>query len=197
MKLNCVTILLICTCLLIFAKNVRAERCANGLVAKGNTKYEVLIKCGEPAFKDERTEDRISRTGPGETVRSTVRIEEWTYNFGSNKFLRIFTFQNGALIRITTRGYGTTKPLPKTKDPGRQVQVGDSKYEVLTKLGEPVDKNVQEIERRIRTKDGGFFNETVVIETWTFDFGANRFIRFVEFENGRVLRIDHGSYGSR
>lgn len=174
-----------------------AERCPNGLVNEGNTKYEVLMKCGEPTFKDVRTEERAAKTGEGAHVRYTVQIEEWTYNFGSRKFLRILTFHNGELIRISRRSYGTDNPLPTSMDPGRQVQVGDSKFEVLTKMGTPVDKNRQEIQQKVRAKDGAVVITTTVLETWTFDLGANKFIRFVEFENGRVVRIETGGYGAK
>jgi hypothetical protein len=174
-----------------------AERCPNGLINEGITKYEVLMKCGEPTFTDERTEERVTKTGEGSHTRYTVEIEEWTYNFGSRKFLRILTFHSGKLIRIATRGYGTDAPVPSSKDPGRQVQTGDTKFEVLNKLGTPVDKNRQEIQRKERTKDGTIVITTTVRETWTFDLGSNRFIRFVEFENGRVVRIETGGYGAK
>ncbi len=35
-----------------------------------------------------------------------VTIEEWTYNLGPNRFLRILTFRNGVLANIKTGGYG-------------------------------------------------------------------------------------------
>lgn len=35
-----------------------------------------------------------------------ITVEEWTYNFGPDKFIRIFTFRNGKLVDIRTGGHG-------------------------------------------------------------------------------------------
>jgi hypothetical protein len=36
---------------------------------------------------------------------------------------------------------------------------------------------------------------TVAIEVWTYDFGRNRFLRFVRFEDGKVTAVETGGYG--
>ena len=36
----------------------------------------------------------------------------------------------------------------------------------------------------------------VQIDEWTYDFGSTQFVRYVTFEDGRLLRIDTGHYGS-
>jgi len=73
------------------------------LVSDGASKPEVHLKCGEPAFKDSRTEvlfDPVTRR----TVYRT--IDEWTYNFGSNRFLQTVVFVDGHLTEVRAGDYG-------------------------------------------------------------------------------------------
>ncbi len=70
-------------------------QCGTRLVELGETKASVLVKCGEPAIKDSRIEERRARGGAG-----FVSIDEWTYNLGSGTFLRILTFENGRLTKV-------------------------------------------------------------------------------------------------
>jgi hypothetical protein len=100
-----------------------ALRCGSRLVSKGDTKYEVIRKCGEPDFVDAWEEELIQRdfgfrrefdsesrryTWHREPflVKETVRIEEWTYNFGSTRFLRYLRFENGILTSISSGDKG-------------------------------------------------------------------------------------------
>jgi hypothetical protein len=36
----------------------------------------------------------------------------------------------------------------------------------------------------------------VVIDEWTYDFGPRRFVHYVTFENGKLVKISTGGYGS-
>jgi hypothetical protein len=36
----------------------------------------------------------------------------------------------------------------------------------------------------------------VPVDEWTYDLGPERFIRFVDFENQRVVRVTTGGYGT-
>jgi hypothetical protein len=38
---------------------------------------------------------------------------------------------------------------------------------------------------------------TVQVEEWTYDFGKQRFIQFLTFEAGKVIRIRSGGYGHK
>ncbi len=74
----------------------RAEmRCGESLVERGFTPLEVLARCGEPQFEMQWSDYRY----PG----IWLRVDEWSYNLGSNRFRRLLTFENGRLIRIETR----------------------------------------------------------------------------------------------
>ena len=105
-----------------------AFRCSGRIVSVGDTKFDVIKKCGEPSFKDTWVENRISRDLYREIlpkedkgskrelerkdyreplfVEEYVVIEEWTYNLGSTKFIRYLRFENGRLVRIRTGDYG-------------------------------------------------------------------------------------------
>jgi hypothetical protein len=112
----------------IASSNVSANGfyCDGKLISVGDTKYEVLGKCGEPDFIDVRTEKRVKRDYYRELVplwdfnRYSTRqlyrepflvveevvIEEWTYNFGPTRFIRYLTFENGKLVNIVSGDYG-------------------------------------------------------------------------------------------
>lgn len=96
-----------------------ALRCGSALVVEGQSKFEVLQRCGAPAYTDEYTEYRAGGTNPtiprpldslGQTypapVAREVRIEQWVYNFGPTRLMPTLTFENGRLIKIETLGYG-------------------------------------------------------------------------------------------
>jgi hypothetical protein len=94
----------------------------------------------------------------------------------------------------------------------RIVSTGDSRYEVRSVCGEP-DDSTQRIEyRTVRgrvvgpcTRDGkklrcSHTEESVievVIDEWTYDFGRNRFIQHLTFEQGRLATVKSGSYGHK
>jgi ribosomal protein L32 len=74
-------------------------RCRNSLVSKGDSKYEVIEKCGEPARKEHIT---YYGTYSGKTV------EQWTYDFGPQEFVYLVRFEsNGAVSHMYNTGnYG-------------------------------------------------------------------------------------------
>jgi len=90
-----------------------AVRCQNRLVHIGDTTAEVLEKCGDPVWKGgweeapNRTISRFydykrDRYKAPESTRGPLRIDVWTYDFGSNRFVRYLHFENDILIRIET-----------------------------------------------------------------------------------------------
>lgn len=76
------------------------------IVSIGESKSEVLVKWGEPAWKDTRQEEFKERLTDGTYRTTMVTIDEWTYNLGPQRFMRILTFRNGKLTDITTGSYG-------------------------------------------------------------------------------------------
>jgi hypothetical protein len=88
------------------------------------------------------------------------------------------------------------------------VTIRDYRYDVLRKCGEPSHVEVWE-EVRIKRDFGSglletemglnrwplFVKELVTVEEWEYNLGSNRFIRYLRFENGRLIRITVGDYG--
>ncbi len=102
-------------------------RCGTKLASPGDTKYEVMAKCGAPDYKEIRYEKRIRRDFYRDLFRNRdlsryesernfyrepllveelVEIEEWTYNLGPTSFIRYLIFENGRLVDIITGDYG-------------------------------------------------------------------------------------------
>ena len=91
---------------------------------------------------------------------------------------------------------------------GRLVSVGDRSYEVKSRCGAPDDVNARVERRRVKVRVGRWINGNLVdvmeereveipIEEWTYDLGSTSFIRYVVFENGAVVDVKTGGYGSK
>jgi len=96
---------------LIVTMDAFAIRCGHQIVDVGAHKSEVLQKCGEPEYVDERLGIRETRLrhprGALEFGQyEQVVIEEWIYNFGSAKFKQLLLFENGILKEVHSLSYG-------------------------------------------------------------------------------------------
>jgi hypothetical protein len=103
-----------------------ALRCGNRLVSEGDHQLKVEKQCGQPAAVAYRTiyrsgipasRHRITRHSVNDATFSDellihdrslieVQIEEWTYNFGPRRLMRVIRFENGIVTRVTTLGHG-------------------------------------------------------------------------------------------
>ena len=88
------------------------------------------------------------------------------------------------------------------------ITVGNYRYDVLRRCGEPAHVETWEEVRFRRDFGPGLFGEEkvlylrpqlveelVTIEEWEYNLGPNTFIRYLRFENGRLTRINDGDYG--
>jgi hypothetical protein len=81
--------------------------CGSRIITTGEGKNDVLRKCGEPSYVEVWEKLRTIRSlGPGLLVEEPVKIEEWEYNLGPNRFIRYLRFENDHLINIDDGGYG-------------------------------------------------------------------------------------------
>lgn len=95
--------------------------CNYRIASSGDTRYEVKAICGEPDEAVQRVEYRTLRgrvVGPcvreGSKVRCSrteetvveVVIDEWTYDFGRNRFIQYVTFEQGRLVSVRSGSYG-------------------------------------------------------------------------------------------
>ena len=91
------------------------------------------------------------------------------------------------------------------------VQPGDSSYDVKSLCGPPDDMQQRTEQRRVtraverpcNTQPTGrcaFVVEDivdVVIDEWIYDFGPQRFVQYLTFEGGKLLRVKSGGYGHK
>jgi len=89
---------------------------------------------------------------------------------------------------------------------GRLVSIGDTKAEVLDKCDHPdkIDQWEEEhnstisqiydykTERYIAPKR---IIQPIQMERWTYNMGANKFIRYLYFQNGELIKIETGERG--
>jgi len=186
-------------------------RCAGGIVSSGDSKLDLLAKCG-PATLVEREEVRRARvvsSGPPAAAAvvavaaSASGLETWTYDLGPNQLVRLVTLERGRVVRVETAGHGYTQapermPFRATRCNPETVDEGDTKLELLATCGEPTLREAWEETRGsgVPTLAGSeAVAVTVTVELWTYDFGPNRFIRHYLIESGRIVRIETGGYG--
>jgi uncharacterized protein DUF2845 len=205
----------LCAVALVPAAALASEgslRCDGGLVSVGDSKLDLVGKCGWPTLREdelgERTVVLLERRGPYAFNRSvTARVERWTYDFGTNRFIQIVVLEGGRIVRIERGGYGygvapaaARPPVPRALCADPAFHEGDTAYEVLSRCGEPA---FRELRVDVRTQVVGgehapvvaVDSTTVAVEVWAYDFGPRAFVRHLTFEDGRLVRVETGSYG--
>lgn len=102
---------LLLACLLLTVTDALALRCGRQLVQVGDHQLEVLDKCGEPDWTEQRVAVRGNRLRHPDGVLEESRyvevvIDEWLYDFGPRKFKQLLQFENGVLKEIKNLDYG-------------------------------------------------------------------------------------------
>jgi Protein of unknown function (DUF2845) len=83
----------------------------------------------------------------------------------------------------------------------RAVFTGQSTVDLLSKCGEPSQRDERVDERATLVFDPSrqvseLHKIRVLVAHWTYDFGPTRFLQFVTIENGTVVAVETGGYGS-
>ncbi len=116
-------ILFVACCALLVAEPALALRCGGKLVGAGAPQGKVLKYCGEPEAVQIRSvyraglprrqlRRRVGTTRPEQELLYADRayvevlVEEWTYNFGPRRLMRVIRFENGLVTSIRQLGYG-------------------------------------------------------------------------------------------
>ena len=86
-----------CLMLLLVSNHAHALRCGTNIVNIGDTKDEVMQRCGPPIWVDSYVESRGLVRQP---------VEAWTYDFGKTRFMQELLFEDGVLRRINQRQRG-------------------------------------------------------------------------------------------
>lgn len=111
---------------LAVAGDARAESmsCNNRLVSTGDSLYKVRSLCGEPDAAERRVELRTVKHRVRHScdddkdvvcehvVERTIEVvvDDWTYDFGRNRFIRYVTFEQGSLKSVRVGSYGYKDP---------------------------------------------------------------------------------------
>ncbi len=167
--------------------------CRGGIISSGDRSIDVIAKCGDPDLKESHQE--VLRD-PVTNDKVFVTVEEWTFNFGPTQFMRVVILKNGVVADIRTGNYGYAQPVkPSPRDCSEQiVSVGDAKFDVLAKCGEPTLKD-SHVEEFRETADGAERKVFITVEEWTYNMGPNRLVRILTFKNGKLTDIRSGGYG--
>jgi hypothetical protein len=87
-----------------------AFRCGTRIISPGDHSSKVLQFCGEPDAVQSRLAQRSFVADVGHVFIpgfvEDVWIEEWTYNFGSHRLMRLVRLENGVVADIRHLGYG-------------------------------------------------------------------------------------------
>lgn len=204
------TLLLLSSALLLApdaspASSESSLRCDGGIVAPGDSKLDLLGKCGEPAMREEwRTSGwslvRADALGPP-AVRAATTRERWTYDFGRSRFVMYATLEAGKVVAIDRGSYGydagprAAGVIPRARCAPEFFHVGDTSYDVLNRCGDPASADAREELRAVEIANGAFESRTVIVEVWLYDFGPRTFTRLLEFVNGKLVRIESGTWG--
>lgn len=92
------------------AVSIRRARCAPAAIHVGDSRLDLLARCGEPALSERRddllrlTADVTSGVAVSRTVPVTVEV--WTYDFGPQTFIRFVRLEDGVVAAVDTGSHG-------------------------------------------------------------------------------------------
>ena len=194
------------------AGTVESIRCEGGLVSVGDSKLDLLGRCGPPTLREAQQVERSTRhrdegNGVSERSSSAVRVERWTYDLGPRRFMEHVTLELGVVTRIDHGGYGFRSPdpgrgapdIPRARCDMLAFRVGEAAYELLARCGEPALRELEVVTRTVRRPSGRDTQEetsvTREVERWTYDLGPQSMVQVVTVDEGRVVRVGSGGYG--
>ncbi len=90
-----------------FALTSDSLMCSEGIVDRGDTASDLVRKCGQPVHTSQRAESTLNQTNiPGQYIITTTLIDEWTFNFGRDRFQYRIILINDRVWRIESLNYG-------------------------------------------------------------------------------------------
>ena len=82
--------------------------CGNRVVSTGDSKMDVLSKCGPPDDSETVSYDtKGSASGEGSVDLKTKKVDKLYYNCGESRLIRVLTVIDGKLVKIENGGYGS------------------------------------------------------------------------------------------
>ncbi|MEM1026080.1 MAG: DUF2845 domain-containing protein [Myxococcota bacterium] len=181
--------------LLLFASSLAQAnrlRCGTSVISRGDPAIELRARCGEPSFVETRVEE-TSLLDPVQGIISTtaVQVKEWLITFEDGSLPRLVQIRDGLVDRVETL---SRVVVPDEDRCRRGLGIGTSTAEVHLACGAPDAVDVSTVTNTILRK-GLSYQQTGVVERWTYNFGSNRLLRYFRFENGRLVDKETGGYG--
>ncbi|WP_371370263.1 DUF2845 domain-containing protein [Pseudomonas sp. QL9] len=98
MNIEIVAIVLFLTLLVAQSSEASSMRCSRGIASEGDTRQEILEKCGEPADK-EIWEPGLRNRNTNTPKKGVVRVEFWTYGPDGGVYRRL-RFIDDKLVQV-------------------------------------------------------------------------------------------------
>lgn len=80
--------------------------CGSDLINRGDLKHQVQSRCGPPTTREtwsvEEREPYHDAAGVRRHRVTRIPMEQWIYDFGAQRFVRILLFKAGVLVEIST-----------------------------------------------------------------------------------------------
>jgi hypothetical protein len=198
------------------APSARADeslRCNGRIVSVGDSKLDLLGRCGRPTLAETRAVERARFVAEGDRhagataigAGEVTTVDAWTYDPGPNEFVHVVTLEGGRITAIERASYGYAKDparapasLPVARCESRVIRVGDRTLDLLARCGDPATVDRRRERRAVAFQAAGLTAGefvSVELEVWAYNFGPNRFTALVTIEDGKVISVDRGSYG--
>jgi hypothetical protein len=161
--------------------------CGEKLVELGAGEQEVIGKCGVPDFSETWEEEFVQKLNEDFERSTGVNFAEWTYDYGSNRLIRVLLFREGILKDVQSRGYSPSSSADCSR---KIVDVGATKFEVLRQCGQPQARR-QATEKRLEPIDALHRRRySITTEYWTYRGRGDALPRTIVFRNRRVIDIE-------
>lgn len=171
-----------------------ALRCDKRLISVGETALELRKLCGTPdhvaSYPELNGSGVVGADGSSILRYVQEEVEIWTYTNGPGDLVRLIQIRRGKIRQITAI---SRLSVPKT--PGCQKTVLRDRAttgEVFVACGVPMDESRWVEEERVRNAKGVEIRRLVTKERWIYDPGPGNLLRILDFENGRLIRIETG-----
>lgn len=158
-------------------------RCGKALIGEGRTALELTTLCGPPAHVARRT---LITPGPTPGARVYEEVETWTYPGDGSTFTRLVEVRRGLVAGITTASYLPDASRCERLDPS----VGTAIGELEVACGPPTARSSW-VEERVG-RDGRP-RRLIQHERWTVSAGPGRFVRIMDFEDGKLVKVETGA----
>lgn len=97
---------------------------------------------------------------------------------------QIFVFLLSAALLLTF-----SRPVHALRCGTKLIQIGDRKHRVIKYCGKPTFIDFYEKPLAVYP----YYSQ--IVDVWTYNFGPNKFMQELFFENGRLVRINELDYG--